>query len=416
MPMHECRFLPLVPAITFLLSFIASSQAYAPHPQLDNNFRTPKALFALNPSISIGASDPVTPQPWTFQGHSCYAEVSRPSNTRFSLFGEPKKPEVVLIHGFGCSTYYWRETCKALTEAGYTVHALDLLGQGKSAKPGRADGVEYSINLWARLVEEYSRQFIPTGTNVVLMGNSLGSVVALSAATGDHASVDGRVPTLPTRIQGIGMFNCGVGMNSRNLLKDPNLTVVQKVVFTVLFDALDTLIFDNVPLLTYLLNKVVTRELLRNALLGLYKCSSDPSRRVDDALVDSFYLPAKDAGSVEALNQIYTNDAGKTPMQLQQDYADLLNTTPIHLVWGRDDQVTPLGGPVGQFYLELVKDPSIPVSFNAVDAGHVPFDEVPECNSFMIRWLDDVVMAYRPPQGNMNSSPFQWFFAKASNS
>ena len=189
------------------------------------------------------------------------------------------------------------------------------------------------------------------------------------------------------------MFNCGIGMNSRNLLKDPNLAGVPKILFQFLFDTLDRLIFDNVAFLTYLLRDVVTRDLLRNALVGLYQCSPDPGSRVDDELVDSFYLPAKESGSVEALNQIYTNDAGKTPMQLQQDHADLLNKLPIHLVWGDNDQVTPLAGPVGQFYLDLMNDPDIPVSLSTVKAGHIPFDEVPECNSFMVQWLQDVVMA-----------------------
>ena len=293
--------------------------------------------------------------------------------------------------------------------AGYTVHALDLLGQGKSSKPGRAEGIEYSINLWAQLVEDYTQQFIPKSSNVVLMGNSLGSVVALSAATGDHAMTTTRKATLPSRIQGIGMFNCGVGMNSRNLLKDPNLSGIQRVLFTFLFDTLDNWIFDNAPFLTYLLKDVVTPDLLRNTLVGLYKCAPDPASRVDDALVQSFYLPAKEEGSVEALNQIYTNDAGKTPMQLHQDHFELLNETPLHLVWGNVDQVTPVAGPVGQFYLNLAQDPTVPASFSAVQAGHVPFDEIPECNGFMVQWLEDVVLGYQPKLARSStSSPFAW--------
>lgn len=407
-----------------LSSFIASIEAYTP--ASNPTFRKPTARFVNIPSLSLGSSDAVpsntSPRPWTFQGHACYAQVTRPWNTKFPFFevlGSTKKPEIVLIHGFGCSSYYWRETIKALTTEGYTVHALDLLGQGKSAKPGRDQGIEYSIDLWARLVEDYTLQFIPNDTNVVLMGNSLGSVVALSAATGDHTAgsadaTDGSVPTLPSRIQGIGMFNCGVGMNSRNLLKDPNLNIVQRVLFTFLFDTLDRLIFDNIPLLTYVLKDVVTRDILRNALVGLYQCSPDPASRVDDALVDSFYLPAKDTGSVDALNQIYTNDAGKTPMQLQQDHMELLNNLPIHLVWGENDQVTPLGGPVGQFYLDLVKDPAVSMSMSTVKAGHIPFDEIPDCNQFMIQWLNNVVMEFEPQGKNPKINTLQWPFAARS--
>jgi pimeloyl-ACP methyl ester carboxylesterase len=381
--------------------------AYTPASSPDFR-RRGTARFASSPSVlsSSEKASSVSEQLWEFQGHQCYAEIARPDLSALLpatkaidvLKGlgtkKSKRPEIVLIHGFGCSSTYWRETTKALTKAGYSVHALDLLGQGKSAKPGRPENVEYSINLWAKMVEDYTTKFIPRQNRVVLMGNSLGSVVALSAATGDHAGDDKTKgeATLPSRIQGIGMFNCGVGMNSRNLLKDPNLNSFQRVLFTFLFDTLDKLIFDNVPLLTYLLKDVVTRDLLRNALLGLYQCSPNPELRVDDALVESFYLPAKDAGSVDALNQIYTNDAGKTPMQLHEDYADFLKKTPLHLVWGTQDGVTPFAGPVGQFYVDLAKNPEEPVSISVVEGGHIPFDEIPECNNLMVQWLEDVVL------------------------
>lgn len=187
------------------------------------------------------------------------------------------------------------------------------------------------------------------------------------------------------------MYNCGIGMNSRNLLKDPNLNSFQRVIFTALFNTLDTLIFGNIPLLTYVLEDVVTMDLLRQALLGLYQSSSEPERRVDDLLVESFYLPAKDQGSVEALCQIYTNDAGKTPMELHSDHAEFLNKIPVHLVWGTKDNVTPIAGPVGQFYMDLAMNPDRKVSISLVEAGHIPFDEIPESNNFMIEWLEGIV-------------------------
>ncbi len=357
----------------------------------------------------LDTSEPftVSPQIWEFQGHKCFAEISRPASlgvTDFDIWNRlrPTRPDVVLIHGFGCSTTYWRETRKTFTEAGYTVHALDLLGQGQSAKPGRADNIEYSIDLWAKMVEEYTDKFIPRQTRIVLIGNSLGSTVALSAATGDHWKEDRtKRGTLPSRVQGIGMYNCGIGMNSRNLLKDPNLKTFQRALLTFLFDAFDTLLFGNTPLLTYVLENIVTTDLLRTALLGLYQCAPYPDLRVDDSLVKSFYVPAKDPGSAEALSQIYTNDAGKTPMELHDDHADFLQTIPFHLVWGTVDNVTPISGPVGQFYMDLAKNPEGLVSLDTLKAGHIPFDEIPECNDFMLQWLDDVVMTQK-------SEIFQW--------
>jgi pimeloyl-ACP methyl ester carboxylesterase len=351
------------------------------------------------------------PLPWTYQGYSIYAEVTEPSSTSSSssplsslalnewslaLFGDgdgnkqksTTSCSVVLIHGFGCSTYYWRETCRALSSAGYTVHAIDLLGLGKSAKPdSNTDGVVYSTELWSNLVLSYVQDNIPSHEPLVFIGNSLGSVVALSAAVACPEQMN-------ERVRGVGMFNCGVGMNSMNLLKDPSLTAVQRALFGFVFQVLNTLLFGNGALITFVLDKVVTKDLLRNALLSLYACAANPDERVDDDLVDSFYSPAKDAGSPQALSQIYVNDAGPTPMELHESGSrrQLGKEIPIHVIWGNQDAVTPLTGNVGQYYTKLAADASSSVTMHVVNAGHIPFDEVPECNDSMVAWMNNVVM------------------------
>jgi pimeloyl-ACP methyl ester carboxylesterase len=264
---------------------------------------------------------------------------------------------------------------------------LDLLGQGKSAKPGRANGIEYSISLWADLVDSYARENIQG--DVVLAGNSLGSLVALSAATGDFATNDDS--WLKNRVKGICMFNCGVGLNSRGIAKEPQWNPTQRFLIDSIYNVLTALIFNNRALLGYVLDKVVTRELLRDTLQTLYKRDPD---RVDDELVESFYLPAKDEGSVEALSQIYCNDPGATPFELHDKYSNLLNDLPIHLVWGNDDVITPLEreGGVGKFYMDLAADEDTNVSFKVVESGHVPFDDNPtESNMELLKWLEEVV-------------------------
>eukprot|EP00978_Attheya_sp_CCMP212_P022163 scaffold65752_cov58-Attheya_sp.AAC.4 len=347
---------------------------------------------------------------WTWKGHNIYTQVTTPTtnpNTN-TLFDFPKqktnnkKPTVLLIHGFGCSTTYWRATMSALTRAGYPeVHAIDLLGQGQSAKPSRPkDGVEYSIDLWAQLVDDYARAHISSNTDVILVGNSLGSVVALSAVTGDYVrpseekeegtrSSLGVGPSfLKDRTKGICMFNCGGGMNSKGIANEPQWSSTQRALLKVIFSILDTLIFKNQALLQYVLTDIVTKELLRNALQSLYKCSPE---RVDDELVDSFFRPAKDPGAVDALSQIYVNDPGKTPMTFHREYDDILSHIPMQLIWGDDDAVTPLEGGVGQFYVNMAKDKEQNVSFDIVQSGHVPFDDNPDqSNGVLLRWLDDL--------------------------
>jgi pimeloyl-ACP methyl ester carboxylesterase len=325
--------------------------------------------------------------PWTFRGHDVYTETAVPDSLT-----NKKQPaiSVVLVHGFGCSSTYWRETKTALLQSGCVcqVHVLDLLGQGKSAKPGRADGIEYSIHLWAELIDAYIQEKIPSG-EIILCGNSLGSLVALSAVTGDFTSTTAvdveTTSTWSDRCKGICMFNAGVGLNARGIANELQWTAFQKFLINALYNVLDALIFRNTALLTYVLSEVVTQDLLRDALSSLYKCQPD---RVDDELVDSFYLPAQDKGSVEALSQIYTNEPGATPMDLHRNYADLLAKIPIHLIWGDDDAVTPILGGVGKFYTNMAKEQDN-VSFQTVSSGHIPFDDNPvDSHNSMLQWIN----------------------------
>jgi pimeloyl-ACP methyl ester carboxylesterase len=127
----------------------------------------------------------------------------------------------------------------------------------------------------------------------------------------------------------------------------------------------------------------------------LYPCAANPEERVDDDLVDSFYNPAKDAGSPQVLSQIYVNDAGPTPMELHQannNSQRLGKEIPIHVIWGNQDVVTPLTGYVGQYYTQLAAEESSSVTMDIIEAGHVSFDEVPECNDSIVAWMNNVVM------------------------
>ena len=91
-------------------------------------------------------------------------------------------------------------------------------------------------------------------------------------------------------------------------------------------------------------------------------------------------------------------------MEIHQEYESVLQSVPIHLVWGSKDSVTPLEGPVGQFYTALAKEDN-KVTMNVIESGHIPFDEIPECNDSMVKWLNEVVASDK-------SKPlFQWPFS-----
>ena len=94
---------------------------------------------------------------------------------------------VLLIHGFGANTEHWRFNQPVLAKATAT-YAIDLLGFGRSDQPkahlkdevGESGSVQYGFDLWGRQVADFCREVV--GRPVLLVGNSIGGVVALRAA------------------------------------------------------------------------------------------------------------------------------------------------------------------------------------------------------------------------------------------
>jgi pimeloyl-ACP methyl ester carboxylesterase len=79
---------------------------------------------------------------------------------------------IVLIHGFGGSTYSWRNNIPFLVENGYRVIALDLKGFGLSCRGFQSD---YSHKAQAAIINEVLQQ---TGVEqAYIIGHSMGSSV-----------------------------------------------------------------------------------------------------------------------------------------------------------------------------------------------------------------------------------------------
>ncbi len=85
---------------------------------------------------------------------------------------------VVLIHGMAASLHDWDDLIPELNKAGYSTHALDLLGHGESPKPGdRLYQIEW-------LQEHLSAWIDSLGLKqpAILVGHSLGGYLALEEA------------------------------------------------------------------------------------------------------------------------------------------------------------------------------------------------------------------------------------------
>lgn len=82
--------------------------------------------------------------------------------------------DVLMVHGFGSSTYTWEKVAPTLQKSGYHVWAVDMKGFGWSDKPRNGKYDAYS------LMEEVNTWMEAVGLKqVVFVGNSLGGAVAV---------------------------------------------------------------------------------------------------------------------------------------------------------------------------------------------------------------------------------------------
>ncbi len=102
-----------------------------------------------------------------------------PSNQSIGTSADQQRPLVVLLHGFGGSTFSWNATLDALEREGFPALAIDLPPFGYSER--RGTGAEWSA-LVAGLVDR-----LAPGQERVWVGHSMGASVAASAAAKDPA-------------------------------------------------------------------------------------------------------------------------------------------------------------------------------------------------------------------------------------
>lgn len=125
------------------------------------------------------------------------------NDINLGLNGQPSnKPTLLFIHGAGMDHTVWSEQKTAAIDAGFQVAMLDLPQHGKSS--GQAaetiEGMSDDINSVLDLNEF---------TSVILIGHSMGALIALTTAAGGHPKIKGtclcgvasRVPVHPDLLE-----------------------------------------------------------------------------------------------------------------------------------------------------------------------------------------------------------------------
>jgi triacylglycerol lipase len=120
---------------------------------------------------------------------------------------QPAGLPVLLVHGYGCNSGYWRAMSRALLGAQITHHAIDM-------EPVFG-GIDDYVPHLHRAIEQLCKD---TGSQrIVIVGHSMGGLVA-RAYLRDHGSARiARVVTLGTPHHGTMLALYGIGINTQQM-------------------------------------------------------------------------------------------------------------------------------------------------------------------------------------------------------
>ncbi len=117
--------------------------------------------------------------------------------------GAAARGVVVLVHGLGEHAGRYEALAARLNAWGYAVRGYDQYGHGESS------GARGSLPATARLIEDLAdvldstRQRLATGTPLILLGHSLGGLVAASLVARNGAGIDALVLSSPAFAAGL---------------------------------------------------------------------------------------------------------------------------------------------------------------------------------------------------------------------
>ena len=292
--------------------------------------------------------------------------------------GDPtNSTKVLLIHGFGASVGHWRHTLPALAAHAHVL-AVDLLGFGASDKPRSrlADepelpgSVHYCFDLWGQQLADLVRErLLPHGegspARVHLVGNSIGAMVALTAA---RLLLHEGLP--PTQVV---LIDCaqrtlddkraaqlpGWERASRPLVKG---LVRQRWVITPLFRLLAQPAF------------------IRRVLARAYPSGAN----VDDSLVALLHRPSTDPGASESFRGFVNLFNDHLAPELLAELSAAQPPLPVRMIWGEADP-----------WEDPAEAKRWAKSFACIQElqvlpglGHCPHDEAPDqVNPILLNWI-----------------------------
>ncbi len=261
-------------------------------------------------------------------------------------------PAIVLIHGFGACKEHWRHN-QPLLATKTICYALDLIGFGKSSQPKAKlqgdtsnDGeFQYGFDAWASQVAAFCNEVVKQP--VILVGNSIGGVIALKASQ-----------LLSENCTSVVLIDCAQRtMDDKRLHEQPYWMQWTRPWLKALVRQrwLSTSLFKN----------AANVSVIRRVLMQAYPSG----RNIDQELISLLQEPSKREGASEAFRGFINIFDDYLATELLQDLK-----TPVYMIWGEKDPWEPVNEAknwLSHFQcvrsLEIIKG-----------TGHCPHDEEPE--------------------------------------
>ncbi len=299
------------------------------------------------------------PNYWNWNGFKIYWNVQ----------GENNAYPIIFLHGFGASSKHWRKNLNYFVKRNYATYSMDLIGFGNSDQPSIIEIAQLDNGVWCNQVKDFINQVIrpKNSKKVILIGNSLGALVALTCAVyiGNEIATVIASP-LPDQIR----------ISSSPLVVKPFLKNIKNKFIKLFF------IFLPLEVILFLINKL---EIIKIGLKAAYFKKDN----IDHELIDIVRKPVLRKTAAKSLRAMcigmLTRENNLKASYLLRELCTS-KKIPFLLIWGDQDNFTPLflGKKIANFYrwvkLKIVSN-----------SGHCVHDEDPSIfNKISYEWIRDL--------------------------
>jgi len=259
---------------------------------------------------------------------------------------------IVLIHGFGASKDHWRFNQKAIGSIA-PCYSIDLVGFGDSSQPKaqllyekyKPENFKYCFDNWSQQLIDFCEEVVQKP--VILIGNSIGAIVALNAAE-----------KLTKKCSRLILIDC-----AQRTMDDKRL-VEQSLIMRFIRPILKTLVRQR------FLSKTIFKNAAQPSFIKrILKLAYPSGKNIDNELIDILFYPTQREGASEAFRGFINLFDDHLAPNLLKDLK-----IPVYLIWGEQDPWEPIEE--AKIWLETFECIK---SLNIIsNAGHCPHDEFPE--------------------------------------